>query len=129
VPGLPTPPFLVRNQNTPQESWEADRKTWDMYPKLDWFRNQEVEPDLPHTGRSILFQWLHMEEGDEGRRSWICRVPLDTESKWCDHGSFDRSDRAIAHVRMHLGFEPFPCKGQCGKEEWYALGSSVTALL
>lgn len=109
---------VLRNQNTPQETWKADRKMWKAYDKLDWVINQQLEPNMPHNGRSIFLQWLNEVEVEEGN-SWVCRVPLDVELGWCDHRPFSRLDRAIAHVRKHLDFKPFACGGRCGNERWY----------
>ena len=113
---LPTDPPVLRTHNTPQQSWTADRETWEGYNELDWFILQSLEPYLPHNGRSILVRWL--KEATEGN-SWTCRVPLDDERSWCDHGPFKRRERAVAHVRRHLKLKPFPCGGQCGNEGWY----------
>ena len=113
---FPTASPVLQNQNTPQETWTADRKMWKAYYKMDWFMNQQLEPDLPHVGRSIFLQWLN--EVGEGN-SWVCRVPLDVELGWCDHRPFNRLDRAIAHVRKHLDFKPFACEELCGNEGWY----------
>ena len=117
MPVLPTPPPVVPNQNTPQQSWEADREMWEAYADLDWFKKQDIEPNYPHNGKSILLQWL--KEDDKGM-SWTCRAPLDSKAHWCGHGPFKRLDRAIAHVRKHLRLKPFPCQGDCGIEGWYA---------
>ena len=113
---LPTAPPIVLGQNTPLEKWKAGRKWWKAYYKVDWFMNQQLEPTMPHNGRSIFLQWLN--EAEEGN-SWVCRVPLDAELGWCDHKPFRRFDRAIAHVRKHLDFKPFPCEGRCGNNGWY----------
>jgi len=120
VPVLPTLPPKVRNQNTPQQSWEADRKMWGAYAKMDWFKNQELEPIMPHNSTSILAQWLN--EVDEGK-VWECRVPSDTAKTWCDHKPLKRFDRALAHVRTHLGLKPFPCEGRCETDGWYVMAS------
>ena len=110
------PPPIVPNENTLEEKWEVDRKNWKIYTDLDWFKKQELEPYMPHNGKSILIQWLNeVEEGN----SWVCCAPLDRQETWCGHGPFKRLDRAIAHVRKHLGLKPFCCGGGCGRAEWY----------
>ena len=110
------PPPIVSNHNDPQETWEVDRKIWKTYAELDWFKNQELEPYMPHNGKSILIQWL--DEVDEGI-SWMCCAPLDSDKSWCGHGPFKRLDRAVAHVRKHLDLRPFRCGGDCGRAGWY----------
>ena len=116
MPVLTTPPPKVPTQNTPKQSWEANRKVWKAYADLGWFKNQEIEPYMPNNGKSILVRWLN--EDDKGI-SWTCCAPLDNEEHGCGHEPFRRLDRAIAHVRGHLGLEPFPCKEGCGNEGWY----------
>ncbi len=113
-PILHTAPPILRNQNTDQESWKADRKAWKEHAEEDWFTGQSEEPYLPHNGKSILVRWLN----DEGQ-GWTCCVPLDVEGRWCDHKPFGRIDRALAHVRKHLNLKPFPCEEHCGTEGWY----------
>ena len=108
-----TPPIVPNNSNR-QEAWEVDRKMWKMYAGSDWFKNQELEPYMPHNGKSILTQWL--DEVDEGI---VCCAPLDSEESWCGYGPFKRLDRAVAHVRKHLDFRPFHCGGDCGQAGWY----------
>jgi hypothetical protein len=113
---LPIAPPIVRNQNSRHESWKIDHKVLEAYKELEWFKDHNVEPNMPHNGRSILIQWL--DEDDEGI-SWTCCVPLESEASWCGNGPFRRMDRALAHVREHIGLKPFPCKGRCGTEGWY----------
>lgn len=36
----------------------------------------------------------------------------------CKYDRFDRLDRAVAHVRVHLGHRPFVCKGDCVSRKW-----------
>ena len=110
----PTP--VVFSDCDCQEKWEIDRKNWKLNTELDWFKKQEIEPLYPFNGKSILTQWL--KEVNEGI-GWVCSVPLDSEQRWCDHGPFNRLDRAVAHVRKHLNLRPFRCGGECGWVEWY----------
>ena len=107
---------ILLSHNNRQETWEIDRENWKINAESDWFKNQELEPLYPFNGKSILIQWL--KEVDEGI-GWVCCVPLDSEQSWCDHGPFNRFDRAVAHVRKHLGLRPFRCRGECGWFEWY----------
>ena len=118
VPVLHGPPPKVPNQNTPQEKWEAARGMWKAYEKLVWFLNQDLEPNMPNEKKSILSQWLNEVEGET---AWKCVVPLDDEATWCRHPHLRRLDRALAHVRSHLGLKPFPCEGRCERnDDWYA---------
>ena len=112
-------PFVVQTENTPLESWEADREMWAAYGQLEWFQNQQQEPKYSHNGKSIFSQWLNLlANGD-----WECRAPLDTPETWCGY-IIRRHDRAIVHIRGHLGHKPFPCEGRCGREGWYVPKSS-----
>jgi len=107
-------PFVVPTENTPLQSWEADQEMWGAYGQLDWFHSQQQEPNYSHNGKSIFSQWLNrLTNGD-----WECRVPGDRPTTWCGH-TLKRFDRAIVHIRSHLGHKPFPCEGHCGREGWY----------
>jgi len=112
---LPHAPPILENQNKPEDSWRADLKSWKEYHESDWFKDQVIEPDLPHNGKSILVRWL--KEVGEGK-GWTCCVPLDGEGNRCIR-PFGRPDRALAHVREHLDLKPFPCKGTCRTKGWY----------
>jgi len=81
-----------------------------------WYLNQEEEP-LNHSGQSILYRWLNLLETEQ-KKEWGCCVPLE-EEKWCEYTNI-RQDRAITHVRTHLGLKPYPCEGRCGNSDWYA---------
>jgi hypothetical protein len=73
-----------------------------------WFQNNEKEPEHG-SKRSILSPFLQRSETGN---SYKCRFDFCTKS-------FDRQDRALGHVRMHLGHRPFQCGGRCGALEWY----------
>jgi len=111
---LHTAPPILRTHNTRQESWRVDRKLWKAYYEFDWCKNQVIEPFMDN-GKSVLVRWL--DEAGENK-GWTCCVPLDPEAKWCIH-PFRRLDRALAHIREHLDFKPYPCEGKCRNEEWY----------
>ena len=117
VPVLLISPPKVANQNTPRQKWEAARKMWMAYEECHWFKNQELEPNMPHEAKSVLAQWLNQVDVTV----WQCVVPLDTEEAWCHHPHLKRFDRALAHVRSHLGLKPFRCDGKCGMNTWYAI--------
>ena len=88
----------------------------------DWYINGELEPDAPWNGKSVLTQWLNEVEKD-GITQLKCCVPLvDRADEWCPSPKvFSRLDRALAHVRNHLGHKPFVCEGlpNCKQEVWY----------
>jgi hypothetical protein len=73
-----------------------------------WFQNNEKEPEIG-SKRSILSPFLQRSERGN---SYRCLFDFCTKS-------FDRQDRALGHVRMHLGHRPFQCGGRCGASEWY----------
>ena len=99
-----------------REKWLVDIKAWEGLFQERWYLNQELEP-LNHLGRSILCQWLNNSK-IERREGWSCCVPLE-EDVWCTQANLSL-DRALAHVRGHLGLKPFPCEGMCGSQYWYA---------
>jgi hypothetical protein len=107
---------LVPNQAPLQEQWQRDRKDWDALLKEEWYLNQVEEPEN-HLGKSSLVRWLDRIE-DKEKKGWRCCVPLEGET-WCTD-EIDRIDRAIIHVRVHLDLKPYPCEGNCNKENWYA---------
>lgn len=115
TPQQPTVP----NQNTIHECWEIDRALFEALKREDWYINKEVEPDT-WNGKSILTQWLNEVEKD-GSKHLECCVPIvDRADHWC-RKPFPRLDRAIAHVRNHLGHKPYECGGypNCKQEGWY----------
>lgn len=114
-------PPIVPNENTIRECWEIDRTSFEALKNEDWYINNEVEPNL-WNGRSMLIRWLNEFETD-GDKYWECRVPLDRAESWCCE-QFKRLNRAIAHVRAHLGHEPYLCGGppNCRREGWYVRG-------
>lgn len=108
------PLVAVPTENSPLESWQADREIWEAYSQLDWFKGQQQEPKFSHNGKSIFSQWLNKLTNAD----WECCAPLDTPATWCRY-TIKRHDRAIVHIRRHLGHKPFPCEDQCGREGWY----------
>jgi len=73
-----------------------------------WFQNNEREPE-DGPKRSILSPFLQRSEKGNSYKCLFDFCPK----------SFDRQDRALGHVRMHLGHRPFQCVGRCGASEWY----------
>jgi hypothetical protein len=109
-------PPMRPGELSPREPWLIDREAWEALSQEKWYLNQEEEP-LNHSGKSILVRWVNCLETVEGP-CWRCRVPMKIEG-WCPK-TFTRIDRAIAHVRNHLGLKPYPCEGLCGQHNWYA---------
>ena len=107
---------IVPSEASRREKWLIDVKAWKEMFRKSWYLKQEEEP-LNQSGQSILFRWLNHFETDE-RKGWSCCVPLEEET-WCEYTN-SRSDRAITHVRGHLGLKPYPCEGKCGNQDWYA---------
>lgn len=109
----------VPGDYTTHECWEIDCARFEGLKGEDWYINQEVEPDT-HDGKSVLTQWLDVVEKD-GIRHVECCVPLvDQADDWC-RKPFPRLDRAVVHVRNHLGHKPYLCGGypNCEQEGWY----------
>jgi hypothetical protein len=104
-------PFLVLS---PAERSLVDERMWEALFREVWYLKQEEEP-LNYSGKSILVQWLN--ESEE-RNMLICCVPLG-DGTYCAYTN-NRLDRAITHIRGHLGLKPYPCEGSCGNQDWYA---------
>ena len=111
-PLQPTVPSMMLRR----DKWLIDIKTLELYLQERWYLNQEMEP-LTWNGKSILWKWLNQVE-IEGRYKYSCCVPLQ-EDQWCTYMTHCL-DCAIAHVRGHLGHNPYPCEGMCGNQHWYA---------
>jgi hypothetical protein len=74
----------------------------------EWYAGNEEEPQ--DMGRSILMGFMHRKNP---------QTLLSCTFDGCTR-SFDRQDRAVAHVRQfHLTHKPFACGGACGKGPWY----------
>jgi len=106
----------VPSEASPREKWLLDIKAWEELFQETWYLKQDEEP-LDQSGQSTLFRWLDRFESEEGK-GWTCCVPVEKD-KWC-RKKISRSDRAITHVRTHLGLKPYPCEGDCGNQAWYA---------
>jgi hypothetical protein len=117
-------PLIVPTEASLEERWTKNHEEWSALSQETWYLNQELEP-LNHSGHSILDLWLNSFETKE-RKWWQCRVPL-SEGTWCTK-EINRKDRAIIHVRGHLGLNPFPCGGKCGNIDWYGTSSPIQVL-
>lgn len=118
-------PPIVCNENTIHECWEIDRASFEALKQENWYINKDVEPII-WNGKSMLIRWLNEVETD-GNKHLECRVPLERADNWCCK-RFTRLNRAIAHVRMHLGHEPYLCGGypNCRQEGWYVRGAPTS---
>jgi len=122
--------LVSHDQNAPPYHNRSDFQKLDMY-FLDpgqndlrillnrilassWFQKNEKEPEHDMK-RSILSPFLQRSERGN---SYKCRFDFCSKS-------FDRQDRALGHVRMHIGHRPFQCGGRCGasdcKERFFCL--------
>ncbi|KIM27208.1 hypothetical protein M408DRAFT_330129, partial [Serendipita vermifera MAFF 305830] len=70
--------------------------------KSDWFCSNKFEPKT-EKGRSILLSFL----ASDAAGAYRCLF------KECSK-NLDRQDRALGHIRMHLGHRPHACDGKCG---------------
>ncbi|CAG7847508.1 SubName: Full=Uncharacterized protein {ECO:0000313/EMBL:CCA72295.1} [Serendipita indica DSM 11827] len=95
----PIPPVQTRPASLQTSLAEISSSTW--------LQNDEPEPIV--GGQSILCRFLGRDPALPGL--YICL--FDDCNK-----TFDRLDRAIPHIRVHLGHKPVPCNGQCGKPYW-----------
>jgi len=75
-----------------------------------WLRNNDPEPG-DGQNKSILLGFLKAEDPNN---------PLTCLFDDCGKNFYEQ-DRALGHVRMHLGHKPYPCNGQCQDINWYAL--------
>lgn len=98
-------PLLARHFRYSNQSKERDLLIQVIYS--GWFERNEPEPR--HLGKSILLGFFHR---------LLPNSPLCCSFDECDR-TFDRQDRAIAHIRQHhLGRKPYQCAGACGKQGW-----------
>ena len=104
------------SQASHREKWLLDIKAWEELFQETWYLDQAEEP-LNQSGQSILFRWLDRFEGAKGN-VWRCCVPVGTHT-WCEH-KFSREDRAIIHVRNHLGLKTVPLRRRVQESTWYA---------
>lgn len=72
-----------------------------------------MEPNVAPK-RSILLGFLSYEPDKNKENTHVCK--FDQCGK-----SFDRQDRALGHIRMHLNHRPYHCNGQCHVSGWYII--------
>lgn len=86
---------------------QLQRQCLDSILLSDWFINNEMEPVYGH--RSVLCGLLSTPSTEDG----VFRCLFDGCTK-----HFDRQDRAIGHIRVHLGHHPYACEGFCRIPNW-----------
>jgi len=82
---------------------------WEELLGQPWLHNGELDPLDEQTGQSVLCMWIYNPEP----RIYICQVPLGDTGEYCGM-RYQRQDRALTHVRAHLNYKPFACRGRCG---------------
>lgn len=82
-------------------------------PKMDVHIHRDIlEHGLGMVGRSIYTVFL-VEDKDSNQ--WRCLFGSEDMSCKKTEKRFERVERAIEHVRSHLGHRPFACDGTCHK--------------
>ena len=75
--------------------------------------DNRLEP-TDHRRRSLFLQLLR--ETPNLPHHYECIVPR-SDGITCGK-TFNRSDRALTHIRTHFNHRPYPCHGQCSKKNW-----------
>jgi hypothetical protein len=111
--------------------------------QANWFQSHELEPKVsgPYDeltgglgvgGRSVYTCFLKFmtTQGGNGHGSagsggkWVCLFGDETHAcpkARLDEG-FNKPERAIEHIRSHLGHRPFWCNNECGSSPpWYVV--------
>ena len=108
-----------------------------------WFQSHELEPKVsgPYDeltgglgvgGRSVytcFLKFMTLQEGN-GHGSagsggkWVCLFGNEShpcpKARWEE--GFNKPERAIEHIRSHLGHRPFWCNNECGSNPpWYVV--------
>lgn len=120
---------LLDNSFKGQDSLERTRRdTLDRIMKKDWYLNNDREPEcgtsdddvtlgLAGIGTRSVFT-AFLDEYSKGR--WKCA--FGSAKNPCKRNmhkkTFDRVERAVDHIRSHLGHRPFVCNGDCGTQGW-----------
>ena len=54
------------------------------------------------------------------RDRFECQVPVNSDCADYCRSTMHKKWRILAHIRSHLQYRPFACKGQCRETTWYA---------
>jgi hypothetical protein len=126
--------FLDGSFNENDDRSKLRRAILDDIQYQSWFRNHEKEPQIESrndpfcrglgtVGRSIYTVFL---DEDKESNQWRCLFGGDNNVCKKAEKRFERVERAIEHIRSHLGHRPFACDGTCLKSQttntpWYVL--------
>jgi len=104
------------------------RAILDRMLKKDWYMNNDREPEcgtsdddvtlgLAGIGTRSIFT-AFLDECSKGR--WKCAFGSAKHpcKRNMHNKTFDRVERAVDHVRSHLGHRPFVCNSDCGAQGW-----------
>lgn len=124
--------FLDGSFNDADGQSRVRRAILDDIQRQPWFLNHEKEPQIESrndpfsrglgtVGRSIYTVFL---VEDKESNQWRCLFGGDNNTCKKADKRFERVERAIEHIRSHLGHRPFSCDGSCLKSQttstpWY----------
>lgn len=101
------------------------RRVLDDLQREQWFHLNQDEPKMDvHAHRDILQHGLGMVGRsiytvflveDKESNQWRCLFGSDNQQCKKSGKRFERVERAIEHVRSHLGHRPYACDGTCHK--------------
>lgn len=125
--------FLDSSFNDADELSRRRRAILNDIQRQPWFLNHEKEPQIESrtdsfsrglgtVGRSIYTVFLRE---DKENNQWRCLFGGKNNACKKAGKRFERVERAIEHIRSHLGHRPFACDGTCMKSmttnaSWYA---------
>jgi hypothetical protein len=112
-----------------QDTLESTRRDiLDCIIKKDWYLRNEREPvcwtaddDVTQGRAGIETRSVFTAFLDEySKGQWKCAFGSATHpcKRNMHKKTFDRVERAVDHVRSHLGHRPFVCDGDCGTQGW-----------
>lgn len=112
-----------------QDSLESARRgILDRIMKKDWYLNNDCEPECGTSDDDVTLGLA----GIPTRSVFTAFLDAFGKGRWkCAFGSakhpckrnmhkktFDRVERAVDHIRSHLGHRPYLCNGNCGAQGW-----------
>jgi len=112
-----------------QDHLESTRRgILDRIMDKGWYLNNDREPECGSSDddvtlglmgigmRSVFTSFLD----EHGKGQWKCA--FGSAKHPCKRNmrkkTFDRVERAVDHIRSHLGHRPFVCDGGCGAQGW-----------